>query len=58
MKKSAYLFMFLGMLAGIIGFVNRFFDLALPVSPDGWVSITGMLLLFSIALSLLAISKR
>lgn len=58
MKKSAYLFMFLGMMSGILGFATRFFDLALPVSPDGWVSITSMLLLFSIALSLLAISKR
>lgn len=58
LKKLPLSFLVLGFITGLLGFLVRFFYFNLGVSPDGWVSITSMLLLFSINLSLLEITEQ
>ena len=58
MLVLAVIFLTLAFIAGIGGFLIRFFQLNLPVAPVSWTSITSMFLLFAIAIMVLIIVSK
>lgn len=58
MRLLSSIFLFLGLVGAVLGFLMRFTTINIPVAPMSWVNLVNMILLFSIALSLLAIARK
>ncbi|MBD3245703.1 MAG: hypothetical protein GF333_01690 [Candidatus Omnitrophica bacterium] len=58
MGRVAKIFLGLAIVGALFGTATRFFDVSVPVAPLSWVMLTNMFLLFSIAVTLLAIARK
>ncbi|UCC94684.1 MAG: PilZ domain-containing protein [Candidatus Omnitrophota bacterium] len=58
MNLFAVTFLLLAVAGGIIGFIVRFCGISVAVAPLGWISLTNMFLLLSIAISVLIIAHK
>ncbi|MFH1876734.1 MAG: PilZ domain-containing protein [Candidatus Omnitrophota bacterium] len=58
MKVLSVIFLLIGVIGAVLGFLARFINITVPVAPVSWINVVNMILLFSIALSLLAIARK